>query len=82
MSRPEQAHLPANAIFSRQPDLVLLWIDAGRLAEELRYERVTDDGEAHVFPHLYRRLDLAAVVDVVPLAAWGPGSFTLPRAPE
>jgi uncharacterized protein (DUF952 family) len=82
MSRPEQAHLPANAIFSSQPDLVLLWIDAGRLAAELRYERVTDDGEAHVFPHLYGPLHLDAVVGVVPLDVWEPGSFTLPRAPE
>jgi uncharacterized protein (DUF952 family) len=27
LSRPEQAHLPANAMYSGQQDLVLLWVD-------------------------------------------------------
>jgi uncharacterized protein (DUF952 family) len=79
LSRPEQAHLPANALFGNRDGLVLLWIDAGRLTSEVRDERAVPGGAA--FPHLYGPLDLDAVLDVVELQPWQPGSFRLPPRP-
>jgi uncharacterized protein (DUF952 family) len=72
-SRPEQAHLPANALFSDTPGLVLLWIDGGAVAADL----VEEDG----FPHLYAPLDVDAVVAVSALEPWEPGGFALPPRP-
>jgi uncharacterized protein (DUF952 family) len=80
MSTPDHAHLPANAMLSRQTGLVLLWIDAGRLTSELRYERITPDGEE--FPHLYGPLNIDAVISVTQLEPWEPGSFKLPPRPR
>jgi uncharacterized protein (DUF952 family) len=73
-SRPEQAHLPANAVFSRTPGLVLLWIDAGAVDADL----VEEDG----FPHLYAPLDVDTVVAVSALRPWEPGGFALPPGPS
>ena len=79
-SQPEQAHLPANSVFSRQDGLVLLWIDLTRLTAELRYES-TDPVSAERFPHLYGPLNVDAVVGVTSLQPWEPGSFVLPPQP-
>jgi uncharacterized protein (DUF952 family) len=80
MSTPEQAHLPANALFSRRDGLVLLWIDPARLTSELRYERAELGDEE--FPHLFGPLDPAAVIGVTPLEPWEPGAFALPPPPR
>lgn len=78
-SQPDQVHLPANAMYSGQRDLVLLWVDPTRLHAELRYE-APEPGAPH-FPHLYGPLNLDAVVTVTPLERWERGAFTLPAAP-
>src|SRR5262249_41700724 len=80
MSRPDQVQLPANAFFTNQADLVLLWIDESRLGGNLRYEAADEDGEK--FPHLYAPLDLEAVVGVTGLERWEPGGFVLPPRPR
>jgi uncharacterized protein (DUF952 family) len=79
LSRPEQAHLPANAMFSDQRDLVLLWVDPSRLQAELRYEAFETD--APRFPHLYGPLNVDAVVAETRLEPWEQGGFTPPAAP-
>jgi uncharacterized protein (DUF952 family) len=77
LSRPEDVHLPANALFSGERDLVLLWVDPARLRAELRYELPAPDAPVD-FPHLYGPLNLDAVVAETPLEPWQPGAFTLP----
>jgi uncharacterized protein (DUF952 family) len=65
LSTPQQVHLPANRLFAGQPDLVLLWLDPGRLNAPLRWEPgVPDDPAAMLFPHLYGPLPITAVTDV------------------
>ena len=80
LSRPEQAHLPANALYSGQRDLVLLWVDPTRLRAELRYE--APEPGAPQFPHLYGPLNVDAVVSETRLDPWQRGAFTLPAAPQ
>jgi uncharacterized protein (DUF952 family) len=52
----------ASRYYAGQHELVLLWIDPGLLAAELRVEGGTGDGER--FPHIHGPLNLAAVVRV------------------
>lgn len=80
LSRPEDVHLPANALYSGEDDLVLLWVDPARLTTELRYEP-PGPGAPIEFPHLYGPLDLGAIVARTPLAPWQPGAFELPPRP-
>lgn len=80
LSRPEQAHLPANAMYSGQQDLVLLWVDPTQLHAELRYE--APEPGAPQFPHLYGPLNLDAVVAETRLEPWERGAFTLPAPPN
>lgn len=79
LSRPEQVHLPANAIYSETPDLVLLWIDPARVTREIRYEPA---GTAQPFlPHLYGALNVEAVVGESALDPWERDGFELPPPP-
>jgi uncharacterized protein (DUF952 family) len=80
LSRPEQAHMPANAIYSDTEDLVLLWIDPTLVTGEVRYE-LPEPGAPHVFPHLYGALDVTAVVGESALDPWKSGGFELPARP-
>ena len=67
----------ANAFYrDEQQDLILLVLDAGRIGAEIRYEPVpawTDP-----FPHIYGPLDVAAVVEAVPLERDAAGAFRWP----
>jgi uncharacterized protein (DUF952 family) len=75
LSSPDQVVRVADARYSGASDLVLLCVDAGRLAAPLRDE--TSDAGAETFPHLYGPLNLDAVVAVVPFPEAGDG-FGLP----
>ena len=79
LSTPEQVHLPANALFSGESGLVLLWIDPTRLRAELRYE--PPETRAPLFPHLYGSLNVDAVVAETALETWKQGEFVLPPRP-
>ena len=71
LSTQEQVHLPANRLFAGRADVVLLYLDPGRLGSPVRWEPgVPGDPEAMVFPHLYGPLPMAAVVHV---AGYRPG---------
>ena len=61
--------------FAGQPGLVLLEVDANRLGNGLKWEK--SRGGA-LFPHLYRPLDLAAVISVVKLELAEDGSHRPP----
>ncbi|HZC62986.1 MAG TPA: DUF952 domain-containing protein [Streptosporangiaceae bacterium] len=67
----------ANAVYlDEQQDLVLLVLDTSRIAAEIRREPVP--GWTDPFPHIYGPLDIAAVVQVVPLERDAAGSFCWP----
>lgn len=59
-SRPDQVLRVANTWFRDVPDLVLLWIDPGKVRPEIRWEPVEEDE----FPHIYGPVNLDAVVEM------------------
>ena len=67
----------ANAVYQdEQQDLVLLVLDPGLIAAEIRREPVP--GWADPFPHVYGPLNVDAVVRAVPLERDAAGSFRWP----
>lgn len=60
--------------------LVLLEIDADRLAEPVRVEEAPGTGQE--FPHVYGALPVAAVVRVLPFERDANGAFVLPPGVE
>ena len=64
----------ASRFFAGKTGLVLLCIDAARIAESLRYEAA--DGE--VFPHCYGPIPLSAIPAVIDFPCRPDGSFELP----
>ena len=62
-SRPEQILAVANNFYRSLDDLVLLWIEPGRVQPEIRWEQADNQ----VFPHVYGPLNLDAVLAVSPL---------------
>jgi len=74
-SKLEQAIDTANRYYSGRTDLLLLWVDAQKLAAELRWE--TSHGD--VYPHLYGPLNLDAVLGITNFNPDPDGAFrTLP----
>ena len=70
-SKPEQAVDTANRYYSGRQDLLLLWIDPGKLEAELRWEPSNGD----VFPHLYGPLNLSAVLKTTTFSPDSAGVF-------
>jgi glutathione S-transferase len=68
-----QVALVANAFYRGEPDLLLLVIDAGRVAGEIRYEHVP--GQAQPYPHIYGPLNIDAVVQTRPFRPDPDGQF-------
>lgn len=64
----------ANAFYQDCSDLLVLFIDAGKVQSEIRYEQVP--GSADPFPHIYGPLNVDAVVQAVPLERDASGGFT------
>lgn len=66
--------------FARQSGLVILVVDSARLTSELRFEgpapvsaKALPPGDSsELYPHLYGRLNLDAIVDVLKVRAPGP----------
>lgn len=82
-STDKQVTQVANAFYRGKTDLVLLVIDEGRLAPELKWEAPAGApaqgiSQADKFPHIYGPLNLDAVVQVVALTADEHGIFSLP----
>ncbi|MCU1604308.1 MAG: uncharacterized protein JWP46_773, partial [Modestobacter sp.] len=70
LSTPDQAHLPAERLFPRRQDVVVLVVDRSRLRAPVRFEPgVPGDPASMRFPHLYGPLPTSAVVAVLP---WRP----------
>jgi uncharacterized protein (DUF952 family)/GNAT superfamily N-acetyltransferase len=67
LSTPEQAQLPAQALYPGRRDMVLLVVDPCRLTDPVRFEPgLPHDPASMRFPHLYGPLPVAAVTAVIP----------------
>ena len=64
--------------FRGQQDLVILCIDANRVAAPVKYEDL--NGEGMLFPHIYGILNLNAIEKVIPASVSGDGTFAIPPA--
>jgi uncharacterized protein (TIGR00369 family) len=74
-STAEQVAETAAKHFAGQPDLLLVAVDASALGNALRYE---PSRGGQLFPHLYGRLPLAAVMSVDPMPLGPDGHHLLP----
>ena len=72
-STKDQLLAVANAWFRGRTDLLLLRIDADSEQDSVRYENL--EGGAELYPHLYRRLKKAHVVDAAPFLPGATGTF-------
>jgi uncharacterized protein (DUF952 family) len=73
----------ANAVFSGQSGLILLEIDPAKLLATLKYEPPdtqvpAEHSQGELFPHLYGRLNLDAVIRILNLPPEADGTFQLP----
>jgi uncharacterized protein (DUF952 family) len=76
-SQESQVARTANKFYRDVPgDLLLLVIDTGLVAAEVRYEDVP--GAELPFPHIYGPLNTDAVLAAVPLTAGPDGTFAFP----
>ncbi|GAB3576000.1 DUF952 domain-containing protein [Amycolatopsis endophytica] len=80
-SDPGTVAIPANALYRGRTDLVLLEIDPARLDVPLRWETgEPPHPEGVVFPHVYGRIPVEAVVAVHPFPPGPDGTFRLPAS--
>jgi len=73
----------ANRFYRGKNGLVILCIDESRLQAAPRYEPpnpALGETSADLFPHLYRPLDLDAVVSVIDFPCSADGTFEMPAA--
>jgi uncharacterized protein (DUF952 family) len=73
----------ANRFYRGRTGLVILCIDESRLEAAPKYEPpdpALGETTANLFPHLYRALNLDAVVSVIDLPCRADGTFELPAA--
>ncbi len=81
-SFPQQATAIADEHFSGQDDLVLLWIQPGKVKAGIIYERPPGQEVGDLFPHIYSPINVDAVVRADELDSWEPGGFVLPKEPS
>ena len=75
-STRDQVLQVANARFRSQADLVLLWIDTDKVTAEIIYENL--EGGQQLFPHIYGKLNIDAVVEVAEFEPGADGYFQVP----
>ena len=75
LSTADQVGETAAKHFAGQNELLLIWVDAKKLDDRLKWE--PSRGGA-LFPHLYGDLDMAAVVRVEPLPLVFAGHHVFP----
>ena len=79
LSTPDQVTLPANRLFRRRADVVLLVIDPARIGVEVRWEPgVPGDPESMRFPHAYGEVPTTAVLRALPYGPGPDGDFAPP----
>jgi uncharacterized protein (DUF952 family) len=73
----------ANLFYRGRQDLLVLRIDERKLISRLEFEAPATAGDQRpetLFPHIYGRLNLDAVIDAVDLPCEPDGTFRLPSA--
>jgi uncharacterized protein (DUF952 family) len=75
-SYPNQVVAVANRLFAGRAGLVLLEIDRGRLSCDVVDENL--EGGIELFPHVYGRLPMSAVVRIHEFSCGSGGRFALP----
>ena len=75
-SHRQQVTAVANRLFCGRSDLVLLEINPAHVAHDIVEENL--EGGEELFPHIYGRLPMAALVRVHPFPCGDDGSFELP----
>lgn len=86
LSKKEQVLRVANRIYTGQTGLILLCVDTEKVQAELKYEapvhpdpnKPVPVSEDELFPHIYGKLNLEAVVRIVNFPCESDGSFRLP----
>ena len=73
-STAQQVPGTAARYYAEVDDLVLLQIDPDRVAAEIRWEPSHDE----LYPHIYGRLEVSAVVAATPFGPEPDGSYRLP----
>lgn len=76
-STKEQILRVANSLFKNQKGLVLIVIDSNKITSEIKYENL--EGGSELFPHIYRLLNIDAVIKVLKFEPGIDGNFTLPE---
>jgi glutathione S-transferase len=71
----EQVQLIADGVYRDRPDVLLLQIDPGRLAAQLRVENL--EGGDDAFPHIYGPLNRDAVIAVTPVEVLADGRLDI-----
>lgn len=84
-STPAQLLRTADKHYHGRTDLLVLCVDADKLAAPLRWEAAgrsgpPDNPSDPLYPHLYGPINLDAVIDVIDLPCRPDGSFTMPAA--
>jgi uncharacterized protein (DUF952 family) len=79
-SHAGQVREVANRRFTGRTDLVLLEIDRTKLACDVIDENL--EGGAELFPHIYGRLPMSAVVDIHPFPCDADGRFDASTGPK
>lgn len=77
-SSPHQTMEIVNRRFADRENLILLFIDADKVAAPVKFERALS-GRAGVFPHIYGPLNLDAVYATARLEKNGQGEFVAPK---
>lgn len=77
-SLAHQVRPVAEVVYADADDLVLLAIDPGKLAAEVRFEP-GQPGATEEFPHIYGPIPVDAVVNVVAVTRDGSGRMVLPE---
>jgi len=75
-STRQQVIKVANNRYPGQGGLVLLEIEPGRVASDIRWENL--EGGEELFPHVYGKLNLEAVSCVTAMPPQADGSFVFP----
>lgn len=75
---PDQTIATANRHFTDRQNVILLLIDVGQVASEVRFE-AAKSGRPGLFPHIYGPLNIDAVYMVLQLAKDASGQFTEPE---
>src|SRR6267142_5949904 len=76
-STADQVIQVANLRFRGPTGLVLLSIDTDRVTAEIIYENL--EGGSQLFPHIYGKLNIDAVIQVAEFEPGAAGHFTLPK---